>query len=528
MGTTTGTGVLTQGCGLSAGPEASYWAITCPAFAATQFNASTCGAATWDTVLEQRSATRTANVCNDDGCAPGTLQSTITGTLPAGAGLHTIYVDGYSSAAAGAYTLNLNLGTCPTGQSFCGSTCTNLQTSVTNCGACGTVCAAPTGGSVACTAGACVRACPAGQSNCSNTCRATLTDVNNCGACGTVCTAPTGGSVACTAGACVRSCPAGQTNCSNVCRTTATDNSNCGGCGVVCGAGNTCQAGACRPANNDRANAATLTLTAGEVTVTGTTANATFDGPAGCGDGVPNVWYRVTLTGSEVLYADTAGTTAYDSRLYLVNSAGALVANTCNDDSTCTTGGFAYNNARFATLLAAGTYFIGVSGFNSGTVGAFTLHVQHLPRTIGSFFYDGQLTGNTSVSDTLIGTGTRVPTCGGGVGPSGEDVRWMLSCGGAPASLFSLCQTDGGSYVRRIGTTNYDPVMSVYGAQTGTEVQCNDDGAVANCRGTGTGADTSNYGSRISAALPRGISAVIVDERTQPNGLQYTLRYNVQ
>ena len=61
-----------------------------------------------------------------------------------------------------------------------------------------------------------------------------------------------------------------------------------------------------------------------------------------------------------------------------------------------------------------------------------------------------------------------------------------------------------------IGTTNYDPVMSVYGAQTGTEVQCNDDGAVANCRGTGTGADTSNYGSRISAALPRGISAVIV------------------
>ncbi len=525
-GTTSGTGVITQTCRAAPAPENTYWFMTCPAFPATQIGAATCGAATWDTVVEQRSAARTANLCDDDSCG---AQSTVTGTLSAGAGLHTIYVDGFSTTSSGAYTLSVSFANCPAGQNLCGSTCVNLQTSATNCGACGTVCTAPTGGSVACTAGACVRSCPAGQSNCSNVCRATATDVNNCGACGTVCAPQTGGTVACAASTCVRTCPTGQNNCSNTCRNFATDNNNCGACGVVCAAGNTCQASVCRPANNDRASATAVTLLAGETTVTGTTAGATFDGPAGCGDGVANVWYRVTLTGSEVLYADTAGTTAYDSRLYLVNSAGALVANTCSDDAGCTTGGFAFNNARFATLLPAGTYYIGVSGFNTGTVGAFTLHLQHLPRTIGSFFYDTAISGTSTATTTLVGTSAQSSTCGGTA--SGEDVRWFMTCG-ATTQFFSLCSSDGGTFSRRIGTTNYDPALYLRSGQSGAEVTCNDDGGTMGgtaCAGTGTGADTSAYGSRLNnVTVPRGINAVFVDERVGGSGMTYRLAYTVR
>jgi hypothetical protein len=526
MGTTSGTGVVTQTCSRAPGPENTYWIATCPSFTATQYNATTCGAAAFDTVLEQRSASRSANVCNDDACG---LQSTIANTLPAGAGLHTFYVDGFSATTLGAYTLSLTLGACPAGQNFCGSTCTNLQTSATNCGACGTVCTAPTGGTVACTAGACVRACPTGQSNCSNVCRATQTDVANCGACGTVCTAPTGGTTSCAAGACVPACPTGQTNCTGACRNLQTENANCGACGVTCAAGNTCTAGVCRPNNNTRTSATALTLAAGETTVTGTTVAATFDGPTGCGAGdVPNVWYSFTLAAAEVVYADTAGT-AYDSRLYLVNSAGALVADTCNDDAGCSTGGFtSVNQARFAAVLQPGTYYIAVSGYTAGNTGPFTLHVQHIRRALGSYFYDTAITGTaTTPSTLLVGTSAFTPSCIEGA--SGEDVRWFVTCGSATPSLFSLCAADGATYSRRIGATSYDPVMAVYAGQSGTPVQCNDDGPDGtNCRGTGTGADTLNFGSRISATIPRGINAVVVDERGQARGMTYTLRHAIQ
>jgi hypothetical protein len=556
-GTTTGTGVLTQSCGVGAtGPETTYWYTTCPNFTALNYTASTCGAATWDTVLEQRSAARTPlAVCNDDACS---TQSTVSGTLAAGAGLHALYVDGYSGAS-GAYTLSLRYGSCTTGQTLCGTTCVDLQTSATNCGTCGTAC----GTGQVCTAGRC--GCPTGQLLCGGVCVNAQTSVTNCGACGRTCLAgqsctagacvcPTGTNVcgtacvnlqtsatncgtcgttcpsgaACTAGACV--CPAGQTACGATCRTLATDNANCGACGRACTTGNTCQGSVCRPANDVRTNATAITLPASgaEATVAGTTVGATADGPTDCGGAVPNVWYSVTLTATEVLYADTAGS-SYDTRLSIVNSAGATVANTCNDDASCTTGGFTGGTqSRTYALLTAGTYFINVGGYLASSTGAFTLHVQHIRRAIGSFFYDAQLTGNTTTATSLVGTGVRAPMCT--IGPSGEDVRWVVSCGATTTpSLFSLCRGDGGSFARRVGTTNYDPVLSIVGGATGTEVQCNDDGpAASNCTGTGTGADTLNFGSRISASLTRGISAVIVDERSNPNGLRYTLRYNVQ
>ena len=73
--------------------------------------------------------------------------------------------------------------TCPSGQTACGSSCVDLSTSPTSCGACGNVCA------VACSSGTCVSSCPAGTTACSGACADTTTDAANCGGCGKACAA---------------------------------------------------------------------------------------------------------------------------------------------------------------------------------------------------------------------------------------------------------------------------------------------------------------------------------------------------
>lgn len=296
-------------------------------------------------------------------------------------------------------------------------------------------------------------------------------------------------------------------------------------CGTACRTGTTCRAGTCTPNNDALASATTLTLTAAELTVTGNTDGATFDGPTTCTSTAPNIWYRFTLTQREVVYVDTAGS-MYDTRLYLVDSAGLVVTNTCNDDASCSSDAFTSTlQSRFAVVLNAGTYSIAVSGFGASSHGAFTMHVQHIPSTYGSFFYSTPITGTMNAFGTsLVGTSARTPTCT--LGASGEDVRWFVTCGVTSASLFSLCQADGGTFLRAAGTTTYDPAMYVYSGRSGTQVQCNDDGGTTYmCQGTG--GDTLPYGSRISAAMPRGINAVVVDERLRTNGMSYTLHYQI-
>jgi len=124
---------------------------------------------------------------------------------------------------------------CAPGTIDCGGTCVDPNTDRNNCGACGNACPA---GDI-CAAGVCT--CPtAGQTNCSGTCTDTGTDRNNCGACENACPA---GDI-CAAGACT--CPAaGETNCSGTCTDTGTDPNNCGGCGTVCPAGASCTSGQC-------------------------------------------------------------------------------------------------------------------------------------------------------------------------------------------------------------------------------------------------------------------------------------------
>jgi hypothetical protein len=150
-----------------------------------------------------------------------------------------------------ACTLTLSCGsssTCPSPEVLCGSLCYDLRSDVSNCGRCGTKCAA---GQV-CTAGACKcpdgstgdctpAGCPTGQASCSGTCRDLSGDPANCGKCGTACP---GGQV-CASGQCMLSCPSGETDCGGSCRDLTTDTAHCGTCSTACDAGQLCSAGKC-------------------------------------------------------------------------------------------------------------------------------------------------------------------------------------------------------------------------------------------------------------------------------------------
>ena len=286
------------------------------------------------------------------------------------------------------------------------------------------------------------------------------------------------------------------------------------------------------PVNDSHGRATALPLGVGETTVTGTTLGATRDGPSvpcTCTSG-GNVWYRFSLTQREVVYLDTAGS-SFDTSLFITDAngmpvrgqAGNNLPGLCNDDAACVSGGFSsWTQSRTAGVLNPGTYYVSVGGCSTGN---FTLHLQHMPTSAGSYFYPAQFSGDGTTTARLVFASAAASTCGGT--GSGEDVRWFVSCGAQP-QLFSLCQGDGGAFTRQSGSNTYDPVMYLRSAQTGSDVTCNDDGpSASNC--VGTGGDARPYGSRLaSVTVPRGLNALFVDSRTGGPGMIYSLRYTVR
>ena len=87
------------------GPEDGYWWASCPTATAGQLQASTCGEATWETVLAvEIPQLATAYSCSVDSCFPDT---SLTQTIPAGSGLRVLFVDGQAGTSAGHYSVNV-------------------------------------------------------------------------------------------------------------------------------------------------------------------------------------------------------------------------------------------------------------------------------------------------------------------------------------------------------------------------------------------------------------------------------------
>jgi hypothetical protein len=147
---------------------------------------------------------------------------------------------------------------CSTGETRCGASCANLDTSAENCGTCGTICPARPNAGRVCARGACGYACNGGFADCdrviSNGCEIeTAADPGNCGSCGTTCPPRANASSACTAGACALSCNVGFLDCNRSigdgCEADVrSDARNCGACGMACTGGGRCVSGACTAA----------------------------------------------------------------------------------------------------------------------------------------------------------------------------------------------------------------------------------------------------------------------------------------
>lgn len=154
------------------------------------------------------------------------------------------------------------MGSCTAGYGNCNGVpadgCeVSLTNDASNCGTCGTTCSAPNS-TPSCTAGACsLGSCDVDYGNCNGLvvdgCEVSLTsDASNCGSCGTTCAAPNG-TPSCTAGNCsVGSCNVGYGDCNSLvfdgCEVDLTnDPGNCGACGLSCPGGFTCSTGSCVP-----------------------------------------------------------------------------------------------------------------------------------------------------------------------------------------------------------------------------------------------------------------------------------------
>ena len=134
----------------------------------------------------------------------------------------------------------------------------NINTSTSNCGACGNLCSVANA-TAGCTGGSCsISACNSGFANCNvnsaDGCEINIsTNTSNCGTCGNVCPPRTNASALCTGGTCTISCNAGFGNCNanaaDGCEVILSTNAaNCGACGNVCSFANgsaTCSGGSC-------------------------------------------------------------------------------------------------------------------------------------------------------------------------------------------------------------------------------------------------------------------------------------------
>lgn len=128
----------------------------------------------------------------------------------------------------------------------------NVNTSVPNCGGCGSACS-NNNGVPSCGGGNCSIACTGGFADCNNNPRTDGCEINisnnplHCSACGSVCPPATPN---CTGGTCISNCPSGFGDCDGVaangCETNLTlTHDKCGSCTNACGPGQWCNNAVC-------------------------------------------------------------------------------------------------------------------------------------------------------------------------------------------------------------------------------------------------------------------------------------------
>ncbi len=141
-------------------------------------------------------------------------------------------------------------GACGPGTSSCEGAqgCVDLNSTVTNCGACGHVCAAPPSGTATCNGGTCGVSCTAPLEFCGGACVDPSSSAS-CGGCN-ACPVPDGGYATCSSGTCGVACDSPLTNCSGVCLDTTSSTDHCGAACQACtttqaNAAPSCSQGAC-------------------------------------------------------------------------------------------------------------------------------------------------------------------------------------------------------------------------------------------------------------------------------------------
>jgi hypothetical protein len=94
---------------IAAGPENGYWWVTCPDDPGGTLTASTCdGGADWETIVELEMPGSNSYVCALDDCpAPYGMQSSLSATIPPGAGLRLLAIDGEGGNSLGEYSMTV-------------------------------------------------------------------------------------------------------------------------------------------------------------------------------------------------------------------------------------------------------------------------------------------------------------------------------------------------------------------------------------------------------------------------------------
>jgi hypothetical protein len=237
---------------------------------------------------------------------------------------------------------------------MCGTSCTNLQTDVQNCGRCGQACNLPNA-QARCVAGSCaVASCNPGFDDCNanpaDGCEANLSQPQTCGSCTVSCSGTT---MLCAnmngRFQCGNSC-AGATpdNCGTRCANLQTDAQNCGTCGHVCSLPNAqarCTAGSCAIAscnpgfddcNANPADGCEASLsrpqTCGScaVTCTGTTALcANMGGRFACANSCPVATPDNCVTRCANLQTDVQNCGRCNSPCNLTNAVASCAAGNC-------------------------------------------------------------------------------------------------------------------------------------------------------------------------------------------------------